>query len=118
MVVGGCSCGLTTHPRLNGVLSVNGYAYYYYYYSLGAFWHLLVKTPAAFRLLMGSGEGSGVTRWLEYSHPRFVRIVEGWEAKSPADLSAKELLAGARELLDAGTEYYTSVQPALHQNSL
>jgi rifampicin phosphotransferase len=74
------------------------------------FWRLLVKTPAAFRLLMGSGEGSGVTRWLEYSHPRFVRIVEVWEAKSPADLSAKELLAGARELLDAGTEYYTSVQ--------
>ena len=69
-----------------------------------------MKTPAAFRLLMGSGEGSGVTCWREYSHPRFVRIVEGWEAKSPADLSAKELPAGARELLDVGTEYYTSVQ--------
>jgi rifampicin phosphotransferase len=88
--------------------TVNGYAYYYY--SVGAFWRLLVKTPAAFRLLMGSGEGSGVKRWREYSHPRYVRIVEGWEAQSPADLSANELLVGARELLDAGTEYYTSVQ--------
>src|SRR5215216_2076152 len=88
--------------------TVNGHAYYYY--SLGAFWRLLVKTPAAFRLLMGSREGSGVKRWREYSHPRYVRIVEGWEAQSPADLSAKELLVGARELLDAGTEYYTSVQ--------
>jgi rifampicin phosphotransferase len=88
--------------------TVNGYAYYYY--SLGAFWRLLVKTPAAFRLLTVSGEGSGVKRWREYSHPRYVRIIEGWEAKPPADLPAKELLAGARELLDAGTEYYTSVQ--------
>src|SRR5215204_5580679 len=70
--------------------TVNGYAYYYY--SLGAFWRLLAKTPAAFRLLMGNGEGSGVKRWREYSHPRYVRIVEGWEAQSPADLSAKELL--------------------------
>src|SRR5829696_7638704 len=88
--------------------TVNGYAYYYY--SLGAFWRILVKTPAAFRLLMGSGERSGQRRWREYARPRYVRIVEGWEAKPSADLSAKEILAGARELLDAGTEYYTSVQ--------
>ncbi|HET9965736.1 MAG TPA: PEP/pyruvate-binding domain-containing protein, partial [Rubrobacter sp.] len=87
--------------------TVNGYAYYY---SLGAFWRLLVKTPGAFRLLMGSGERSGQRRWREYARPRYVRIVEGWEAKPPENLSAKVLLAGARELLDAGTEYYTSVQ--------
>src|SRR5215211_8734410 len=36
--------------------TVHGYAYYYY--SLGAFWRVLVKTPAAFRLLMGSGKGA------------------------------------------------------------
>ena len=88
--------------------TVNGYAYYYY--SLGAFWRLLVKTPAAFRLLTGSGEVSSQRRWREYARPRYVRIVEGWEAKPPENLPAKELLAGARELLDAGTEYYTSVQ--------
>src|SRR5215218_5165281 len=88
--------------------TVNGYAYYYY--SLGAFWRLLVKTPAAFRLLMSSGEGSGVRRWREYARPRYARTVEEWEARPPEDLQAKDLLASARELLDAGTEYYTSVQ--------
>jgi rifampicin phosphotransferase len=88
--------------------TVNGYAYYYY--SLGAFWRLLTKTPAAFRLLMGSGERSGVMRWREYAQPRYARTVEEWEAKPPEDLPANELLAGARRLLDAGTEYYTSVQ--------
>ena len=88
--------------------TVNGYAYYYY--SLGAFWRLLAKTPAAFRLLMGSGEASGVTRWREYARPRYARTVQEWEAKPPEDLQANELLAGAQKLLDAGTEYYTSVQ--------
>src|SRR5829696_4318135 len=88
--------------------TVNGYAYYYY--SLGAFWRLLVKTPGAFRLLMGSGERSGQRRWREYSHPRYATIVKEWEAQPPEDLPAVGLLAGTRELLDAGTEYYTSVQ--------
>src|SRR5215207_4116083 len=88
--------------------TVNGYAYYYY--SLGAFWRILVKTPAAFRLLMGSGKGSGVMRWSEYAQPRYARTVEEWEAKPLGDLQANELLAGVRKLLDAGTEYYTSVQ--------
>jgi rifampicin phosphotransferase len=88
--------------------TVNGYAYYYY--SLGAFWHLLAKSPAAFRLLMGSGEKSAVMRWREYARPRYARTVEEWEAKPPEELQANDLLAGARKLLDAGTEYYTSVQ--------
>jgi rifampicin phosphotransferase len=88
--------------------TVNGYAYYYY--SLGAFWRLLARSPAAFRLLMESREGGAVVRWREYARPRYARTVEDWEANSPDDLQANELLAGARELLDAGTEYYTSVQ--------
>ena len=49
-------------------------------------------------------------RWREYSRPRYARTVEEREAKPPEDLPAKELLAGAQKLLDAGTEYYTSVQ--------
>ncbi len=88
--------------------TVNGYAYYYY--SLGAFWRLLAKSPAAFRLLMESGGGGAVVRWREYARPRYARTVAEWEAKPPEDLRAKDLLAGARKLLDAGTEYYTSVQ--------
>ena len=88
--------------------TVNGYAYYYY--SLGAFWRLLAKTPTAFRLLIESGDGGAVARWREYARPRYARRVEEWEAKPPEGLQAKELLAGTRKLLDAGTEYYTSVQ--------
>src|SRR5215203_1705683 len=90
-----------------GFPTINGYAYYYY--KLAAMWRLLVRSPAAFRVL-GSGERGGVTRWREYSHPRYEKTVEWWEAKPLDDAPVTTLLAGARELLDAGAEYYTSVQ--------
>jgi rifampicin phosphotransferase len=87
---------------------INGYAYYYY--KLAAMWRLLVKSPAAFRVILGSGKEGSVTRWREYSHPRYKKTVKGWEVKPLDDLPATRLLEGARELLDAGAEYYTSVQ--------
>jgi rifampicin phosphotransferase len=91
-----------------GFPTINGYAYYYY--KLAAMWRVSVRSPVAFRVLMGSGKGGSVTRWREYSRPRYKKTVEGWEAKPLDDLTATRLLAGARELLDAGAEYYTSVQ--------
>src|ERR687890_184564 len=91
-----------------GFPTINGYAYYYY--KLAAMWRVLANSPAGFRFLMGSGERSVRKRWRDYSHPRYRETVEEWEAKPPKDLPANELLAGARELLDAGAEYYTSVQ--------
>jgi len=91
-----------------GFPTINGYAYYYY--SLAAMWRVSAKSPAAFRVLMGSGERSVRKRWCEYSRPRYRMTVEGWEAKPLEDLSATSLLEGGRELLEAGAEYYTSVQ--------
>jgi phosphohistidine swiveling domain-containing protein len=91
-----------------GFPTVNGYAYYFY--KDAAMWRILLKSPTAFRVLMGSGERSGQRRWREYALPLYARTVEEWEAKPPKDLSATGLLAGTRELLDAGAEYYTSVQ--------
>jgi rifampicin phosphotransferase len=88
--------------------TVNGYAYYYY--SLAAFWRLLAKTPTALQLLMKSGSGSAVERWREHARPRYARMVEDRKTELPEDLRARELLDGAWRLLDAGTEYYTSVQ--------
>jgi rifampicin phosphotransferase len=88
--------------------TINGYAYYYY--SLAAMWRVSAKSPAAFRSLLGSGEHSARKRWREYSRPLYRETVERWEAKPPEDLPATSLLAGVRELLDAGAEYYTSVQ--------
>ena len=88
--------------------TINGYAYYYY--KMAAILRISIKALAVLPSLYGSGKASGVKRWREYSHPRYATIVKEWEAKPPEDLLAVGLLAGVRELLDAGTEYYTSVQ--------
>ena len=91
-----------------GFPTINGYAYYYY--RLAAMWRVSVRSLAAFRILLGSGEQNVRRRWRAYSRPRYRKTVEGWREKPPDVLSATRLLAGARELLDAGAEYYTSVQ--------
>jgi rifampicin phosphotransferase len=94
-----------------GFPTINGYAYYYY--KVSALLRISAKSLPALPLLYGSGKASGVKRWREYSHPRYAAIVKEWEAKPPEALPAVRLLAGARELLDAGTEYYTSVQTVI-----
>ena len=91
-----------------GFPTVNGYAYYFY--KRAAFWRILAKSPSALGIILGSGRHSGVTRWREYSRPRYEKTVEKWASRSPEDLPAAGLLAVARELLEAGAEYYTSVQ--------
>src|SRR5829696_199945 len=91
-----------------GFPTVNGYAYYYY--RLAAMWRVSVRSLAAVRILLSSGERSVRRRWREYARPRYRKTVEGWREKPPEEFSATRLLAGTRELLDAGAEYYTSVQ--------
>ncbi|KIS26546.1 phosphoenolpyruvate synthase [Arthrobacter sp. SPG23] len=91
-----------------GLPVINGYAYYYY--RTAALWRLMGKTPAAVRALIRGEAHMGVQGWRDYSHPRYVRVVEAWSAKPVADLGGQELLEGVSALLDAGTVYYTAVQ--------
>jgi rifampicin phosphotransferase len=87
---------------------INGYAYYYY--RLATFWWLLFKMPSAVRLLTSGDTGGGQARWREYAHPRYAGLVEDREARPVDEMPAGDLLAGVEELLEAGAEYYTSVQ--------
>ncbi|MDX6321068.1 MAG: rifampicin phosphotransferase [Propionibacteriaceae bacterium] len=91
-----------------GFPTINGYAYYRY--SRGAMWRMLRRTPSALTLLVSTNERSGTNRWRQYSHPRYVKIVQTWTSRPVETLEPSELLAGVIELLDAGTEYYTAVQ--------
>ena len=88
--------------------TVNGYAYYRY--TRDGMWRITRGSVPAFRALTASGPGGVRARWQHQAHPRYVRIVERWSARPPADLTDDELLTGVVELLDAGTEYYTAVQ--------
>jgi pyruvate,water dikinase len=91
-----------------GLPTVNGYAYYYY--RTAALWRLVGKTPTAVRALIRGEAHMGIQGWREYSHPRYVDVVESWSAKPVRDLAGEELLSGVSTLLDAGTVYYTAVQ--------
>ena len=88
--------------------TINGYAYYYY--RTAGLWRMLAKPPAAVRALVRGEAHMGIKGWRDYSHPRYVRVVESWSAKPLTELTGQELLAGVSALLDAGTVYYTAVQ--------
>ncbi|HSU35937.1 MAG TPA: PEP/pyruvate-binding domain-containing protein [Propionibacteriaceae bacterium] len=87
--------------------TINGYAYYEY--SRRGMIRVSLRMYRAFPVL-ASGRQSGMTRWREVAHPRYVEIVRNWSDRPVPDLPPAELMAGVVELLDAGTEYYTAVQ--------
>jgi pyruvate,water dikinase len=90
-------------------VTVNGYAYYRY--SRAGLWRVTWRSPAATRMLRGDNAAhAGVKGWREHSHPIYRRVVAEWKAHPLAELGSVELLGGVRELLDAGTTYYTAVQ--------
>lgn len=89
-----------------GLIDINGYAYYRY--TRAAMWGMTWRSPLAVRLLRGGR--LGIRGWREHAHPRYRQAVGSWTGRDPARLPATELLDGVRELLDAGTTYYTAVQ--------
>ena len=70
----------------------------------------MLRTPKAMKILLRRDDYSAKPRWQNYSHPRYRGIVGSWTARSITDLRSAELLDGVVELLNAGAEYYTSVQ--------
>jgi len=91
-----------------GLPTVNGYAYYRY--SRSGMWRLTWKSPRAFRVLFAGGNMSGQGRWRNYSHPKYRRIVNDWNARNISEMSTEQLLSGVEELVEAAAEYYTAVQ--------
>ena len=91
-----------------GVPTINGYAYYSY--GRRGMARIMWRTPKAMKILVRRDEYSAKPRWENYSHPRYRAVVESWTARSIPELTSVELVDGVVELLEAGTEYYTSVQ--------
>jgi phosphohistidine swiveling domain-containing protein len=91
--------------------TINGYAYYYMALTPRMTWAMVRSIPTVgWSIIFRQG---GEKLWREEFRPRYARSVEEWEAKPLGDLPATGLLAGAKELLYRGTEYYTSVQLVL-----
>ena len=88
--------------------TINGYAYYAY--SRDGMARIMLQTPRAMKVLVRRDQYGARPRWKNYSHPRYKAIVARWTSRPIDELTSGELLDGVRELLDAGAEYYTSVQ--------
>jgi rifampicin phosphotransferase len=88
--------------------TINGYAYYQY--DNAGMMRLMLHSGGAFRMLFTNGEHGLQARWRNYAHPRYQQAVAQWSDRALNELPAADLVAGVAELLDAGTEYYTSVQ--------
>jgi pyruvate,water dikinase len=56
------------------------------------------------------GSVNAQERWRTRSRPCYRETVDRWSVRPLAELTSDELRGGVVELLDAGTEYYTSVQ--------
>ncbi|HET6760334.1 MAG TPA: PEP/pyruvate-binding domain-containing protein, partial [Propionibacteriaceae bacterium] len=89
-----------------GLPTVNGYAYYRY--SRSGMWRMMWKSPKAMRAVLSGGTLQ--ERWRNYSHPKYRRIVSDWTAHDLSQMTTEQLLGGVEELVEAGAEYYTSVQ--------
>jgi len=87
--------------------TINGYAYYRY--ARSAFSRIMLRSPAAIKLLTPHGPLSGQARWRQ-AHVSYQQTLQDWSDRPLAALTTAELLDGAVQLLDAGTEYYTAVQ--------
>jgi hypothetical protein len=88
------------------VVSVNDYAYFH---APGGRQGLAVLmgslSPMTLRLLKQAER-----RWLEEGRAPYLQVVEHWQSRPVGDLSAAEILSGAREIMDAAVNLYTVLQ--------
>jgi pyruvate,water dikinase len=91
-----------------GFTTINGYAYYFMSLTSRSTWQMVRLAPGAMRHMIVRQAGERL--WRERFRPRYARAVEEWEARPIRDLPATELLAGVKELLYRGVQYYTGVQ--------
>ena len=90
----------------NYLTTINDYAYLHV--GLGCrdwVWVLGRMVPALPRLLR-----DGERHWREVARPRYAGVTARWRDRPPHELSAVELLRGARELTDAMADYLTALQ--------
>jgi rifampicin phosphotransferase len=53
------------------------------------------------------------TRWAEEARPRYAKVAEEWTGRDLAATPALDLLAGARQIVEAAASYYVSIQLVL-----
>jgi pyruvate,water dikinase len=102
-------------PRLmaeQAIVTVNDYAYYDLTLSASQTARLVAGLPrvaGSLRRLLGSAR----SRWADEARPRYVALIERWQSVDLSSASPAELLAGARELVQAAAEHYLTIQSGI-----
>lgn len=88
------------------VVNINGYAYFHAPGGRKGVAVLIGSlSPKTLRLLKQAEQ-----RWLEEGRAPYLRVVERWQSRPVGDLSAAEILTGARAIMDAAVNLYTILQ--------
>jgi len=95
--------------RLTGkdfaLVTIHEYAYYDFKLTAGQWAQLLLALPVLVRM-----HRSARARWAEGTRPRYAEVAGRWTGPNLAATPVFELLAGAREIVQAAANYYLSVQ--------
>ena len=88
-----------------GFTIINGYAFIFMEMTAKT-WLPLLGTLTK----LGEVIRTGTTIWRDTFRPLYLHSIATWQAKTPQQWRASDLLTGAQELLYRGTELYTGVQ--------
>jgi pyruvate,water dikinase len=87
------------------IITVNEYAYYNGSLTPGQIARILLGSVGIMKRMFTGA----VERWTDVGRPRYVTIVERWQAERWRELSAAELLSAARELSEAAIDAYMAL---------
>ena len=91
------------------LLTIHDYAYYEM--TLTAWqWVRLLFTMMVRGRRMVTMVRTARTQWAEEAHPRYAHVAREWTGRDLAAMPARELLAGAHQIVEAAASYYVSIQ--------
>jgi len=104
--------GIGLPPASIRLVTIHDYLYYEMALTTGETMRFLLGLP--FRLPgMVKLVRSAYVGWAEETRPRFAAVTRQWKARDLAATPARELLAGAQQLVNAAASYYVSIQLVL-----
>jgi pyruvate,water dikinase len=96
-------------PGSFALLTIHDYAYYEM--TLTAWqWVRLLFTMMVRGRRMVTMVRTARTQWAEEAHPRYAHVAREWTGRDLAAMPARELLAGAHQIVEAAASYYVSIQ--------
>jgi len=91
------------------LLTIHDYAYYEM--TLTAWqWVRLLFTMTVRGRRMVTMVRTARTQWAEEAHPHYAHVAREWTGRDLAAMPARELLAGAHQIVEAAASYYVSIQ--------